>query len=94
MEATIGKPVTFAISSSCLYLKKPFIKVGQLIKFTKKRGLKRSWAEVTQSSYDTATLKAVYRPAPKSKLIPKSVFSKFKGKIIPMTIKNNLHNKE
>lgn len=86
METTQGKSVTIKLSSENYYNPhKPFLNVGQLIKFTKMRGKKRMWVKVTESNYEGAKLTSVYRPAPKSNLNKKSVFSKKKGEIIPLT---------
>lgn len=79
-----NKSVTITLSSGDYYQRKPFLKVGELVKFTRMKGKKRIWAKVTQSTYNEAKLKSVYRPAPKSNLNKKSIFSKKKGEIIPM----------
>lgn len=79
MEAAAGNPVTFTVTLSNPY--KPFIEVGQLVKFKSK---KRVWGQVTSSGEYNATLKAIYRPAPKSRLNNKGIFSKHKSKIIKL----------
>jgi len=60
---------------------RPLIEVGQLVKIKSK---KRVWGEVTSSDEYNATLKAIYRPAPRSRLNNKGVFSKHKSKIIKL----------
>lgn len=77
---------------------KHFSWIGKLIKI--KHAHKRTWGIVTNSvngvqqenwedwemgtPITTLTIKPVYRPAPKSQLLNRSVFSKFKKKIIPL----------
>jgi len=77
MEAAAGKAVTVTLRNPY----RPLIEIGQLVKFKQK---KRVWGHVTSSDMYNATLKAIYRPAPKSRLNNKSKFSKFKMKIIKL----------
>ncbi len=73
-----GTPVTVTITA-----RKPTFEVGGLIRIAKK---KRWWGEITKTDgYTELSIKAIYRPAPKSQLLTKSKFSKFKNKIIPLT---------
>lgn len=58
---------------------RPLIEVGQFVKIKSK---KRVWGEVIRSDEYNATLKAIYRPAPRSRLNKKGVFSKHKSKIV------------
>ncbi len=88
---TEGKTVTITLRKEILFDWK-----GQLIKI--KNGNKRTWGIVTDTNKGTGfedepdvptltmTVKGVYRPAPKSKLIRfgKTPFSKLKMKIIPI----------
>lgn len=79
-------PITITLNDSHRCYNPMFVK-GQLIRIAKK---KRVWGQVKDDSQSTAygikvTLNSVYRPAPKSKLLNKSVFSKVKSKIIPLT---------
>lgn len=79
MNAVAGKTVTFTVTVGNKY--KPIINVGDLVRFKSK---KRVWGEVTSSDTHNATLKAIYRPAPRSRLNNKGVFSKHKSKIIKL----------
>jgi len=80
MNAAAGKTVTVTLSNPYRY----FIEVGQLVKF---KSNKRVWGQVTSSDMYNATLKSIYRPAPKSRLNNKGVFSKHKSKIIKLKTK-------
>lgn len=77
MNAVAGKTVTFTVTVGNQY--RPLIEIGQLVKIKSK---KRVWGEVTSADEYNATLKAIYRPAPRSRLNNKSVFSRHKSKII------------
>ena len=63
-------------------------KKGDLVRIKRK---KRVWGKITAIiSSNNFTMKAVYRPAPKSKLNKKTIFSKKKGEIILLKkTKNN-----
>ncbi len=76
-----------AMQKVTVTIPKPFSWEGQLIKI---KHLKRVWGIVTNAvdgvdedgSNKTLTIKPVYRPAPKSRLNKKGIFSKHKTKII------------
>lgn len=76
----MGNPITITLRNEYI----PLIEIGQLVKFKQK---KRVWGQVTNSDRYNATLKAIYRPAPKSRLNNKTKFSKFKMKIIKLKTK-------
>jgi len=81
-----GETVNITLSKDNYYDPfKPILDKGQLIRLAKK---KRVWCRVESvwgAPYNhSATLKAIYRPAPKSRLNNKSKFSKFKMKIIKL----------
>lgn len=83
MDSVAGKSVTVTLGKGFYYnpYPKPPVNVGEMIKF---KQIKRTWGLVTYAAIDTATLTAIYRPAPKSKLnkYQKSYFSKKKMKIV------------
>ena len=83
MSALSGKTITFTVTLGSPY--RPFINVGDLVKIKSK---KRVWGEVTSSDEYNATLKSIYRPAPRSRLNNKGIFSKHKSKIIKLTTKH------
>lgn len=77
--------VTFTLTKDNYYgYNNPF-NIGALVRVAKK---KRVWGEIQDISKEpyqhTISLKAIYRPSPKSRLNNKGKFSKFKMKIIKL----------
>lgn len=61
---------------------KPMIKIGELVRIT---GQKRIWLRVdtakSEDNEEVYSMKPIYRPAPKSRLKNKTIFSKIKMQI-------------
>ena len=61
---------------------KPFFKIGDLVKIKSK---KRVWGKVvTINDQNNFTIRAVYRPSPRSKVNKKSPFTKIIIEVIPL----------